>query len=206
MDQATPGDAGSRAENLRPGPTGSTRAGDSRAGMLAEPEGARARNAWGLLAGRARPAPAGGLNRSKGQYVSLCVAVCRPPDGPGPSAGPGRIPGRRFALSTRRDILAILEATEEAFLLSGKDTLNNSSREGAGIAAACRFCRSACSVRLLHILCSILLALYSTLAWFPLVRLISTRLDGLPRARYSNASCGDLLLLDLLVCLICLFV
>jgi hypothetical protein len=33
-----------------------------------------------------------------------------------------------------------LEATEEAFLLSGKDTLNDSSWEGAGIAAACRFC------------------------------------------------------------------
>ena len=78
MDQATPGDAWSRAEGLRPGPTGSSRAGDSRAGMLAEPEGARARNAWGPTAGRARPAPTGGLNRSKGQnvQVSLRLSVC----------------------------------------------------------------------------------------------------------------------------------
>ncbi len=59
MEQAAPGDAGSRAENLRPGPTGRTRASDSRAGTLAEPQGARARNAWGrALAepGRRRPA------------------------------------------------------------------------------------------------------------------------------------------------------
>jgi len=59
VEQATPGDAGSRAENLRPGPTGRSRAGDSRAGTLAEPQGARARNAWGRsLAepGRRRPA------------------------------------------------------------------------------------------------------------------------------------------------------
>ena len=68
----------------------------------------------GPLAGRARPAPAGGLNRSKGQYVSLRVSVCRPQDGPGPPAGPGRIPGRRFALSTRRDILAISGASRRA--------------------------------------------------------------------------------------------
>jgi hypothetical protein len=44
VEQATPGDAGSRAENL--GPAGRTRAGDPGAGTLAEPQGARARNAW----------------------------------------------------------------------------------------------------------------------------------------------------------------
>jgi len=193
VEQATPGDAGSRAENPRAGPTGRTRAGGSRAGMLAEPKGARARNAWGPIAGRARPTPAGGPNRSKGQnvQVSLRLSVCGtqdelgppagssvgrarpapaggpnrskgqnvqvslrlsvsgtqdelgPPAGPsvgrarpapaggpnrakgqnvqvslrlsvwgtqdelGPPAGPGRTPGRRFAPSTRRDILAI---------------------------------------------------------------------------------------------------
>jgi hypothetical protein len=46
VEQATPGDAGSRAENLRLGPVGRTRAGDPGAGTLAEPQGARARNAW----------------------------------------------------------------------------------------------------------------------------------------------------------------
>ncbi len=45
VEQATPGDAGSRAENLRLGPTGSTQASDSWAGTLAELLGARARNA-----------------------------------------------------------------------------------------------------------------------------------------------------------------
>ncbi len=45
VEQATPGDAGSRAENLRQGPMGRTRASDSRAGTLAEPLGALARNA-----------------------------------------------------------------------------------------------------------------------------------------------------------------
>jgi hypothetical protein len=151
VEQATPGDAGSRAENLRPGPTGRTRAGGSRAGMLAEPKGARARNAWGAdrwpspagagwrpeplqgsecssfapivspwnseelespagpslgEPGRRRP---GGPNRTEGQnvQVSLRSSVGGTRDELGPPAGPGRIPGRRFALSTRRDILAI---------------------------------------------------------------------------------------------------
>ena len=151
VDQATPGDAGSRAENPRAGPTGRTRAGGSRAGMLAEPKGARARNAWGAdrwpspagasrrpeplqgserssfapfvslwnseelgspagpSIGRARPAPAGGPNRTEGQnvQVSLRLSVGGTQDDLGPPAGPGRTPGRRFAPSTRRDILAI---------------------------------------------------------------------------------------------------
>ncbi len=73
VEQATPGDAGSRAEKPWQGPTGSTRAGDSRAGTLAEPLGARARYAWGRS--RIRPETAGGQNRSKDQNVSLGLAV-----------------------------------------------------------------------------------------------------------------------------------
>ena len=69
MDQATPGDAGSRAENLRPGPTGRTRAGGSRAGMLAEPKGARARNAWGA---DRWPSPAGAGWRPEPLQGSEC--------------------------------------------------------------------------------------------------------------------------------------
>ena len=56
--------------------------------------------------GRRRP---GGPNRTEGQnvQVSLRTSVGGTQDDLGPPAGPGRIPGRRFALSTRRDILAI---------------------------------------------------------------------------------------------------
>ena len=78
MEQATPGDAGSRAENLRPGPTGRTRADDSRAGTLAEPQGARARNAWGRsLAepGRRRQAARTAPRVRTFKFRSVCQSV-----------------------------------------------------------------------------------------------------------------------------------
>ena len=78
MEQATPGDAAaeSRAENLRPGPTGRTRVGDSRAGTLEEPLGTRARNAWGhALAEPGRRRPAAGTARRVSTFRSVWQSV-----------------------------------------------------------------------------------------------------------------------------------
>jgi hypothetical protein len=79
VEQATPGDAGSRAENPRAGPTGRTRAGGSRAGMLAEPKGARARNAWGgrslVEPGRRRPAARTAPRVRTFKFRSVCQSV-----------------------------------------------------------------------------------------------------------------------------------
>jgi hypothetical protein len=82
--QAMPG-RGPRTCGRAHGPHPSRRL---RGGHAGRAPGRQGPERLGPLTGRARPAPAGGLNRSKGQYVSLGAAVCRSPDELGSPAGP----------------------------------------------------------------------------------------------------------------------
>ena len=119
MDQATPGDAGSRPRTRGRGPrVALEQAAPGRACWLS-PRAPGPGTLGGLIAGRARPTPAGGPNRSKGQnvQVSLRLSVCGtqdelgPPAGssvgrarPAPAGGPNRSKGQNVQVSLRLSV------------------------------------------------------------------------------------------------------